>query len=194
MRGLNQLETTEPGRAIALFRESMTKLDESRDPKLFSCALVNLAICLNDLGRSEEASDILRTSRRRIEGFGDRIHLAHVRRTEGTIAASQGRAEEAEAAYGAARQFFLDREADLDAALICLDMAVLYLGENRTDKVKELAEEMIPIFRRQNLDQEFMAALILFQHAAEREIATLGLVEEISRYLQRSIKNPASQS
>jgi tetratricopeptide (TPR) repeat protein len=190
LRGVIQLETGNPGRAIELFGASMTKLDDSRDPKLVSCALANLALCLNEVGRSDEALDILRTSRRRIERFGDRINLARVRWTEGNIAASQGHVEVAESAFEEARRFFLTRESDLDAALICMDMAVFYMRQNRTDKVKMLAEEMVPVFRRQGLDREVMAALILFQHAAEREIATLGLIEEIAKYLQRACQNP----
>ena len=128
-----------------------------------------------------------------MEGFGDRIHLARARWTEGRIAATMERSEDAEAAFEEARQFFSSREADLDAAGVCMDMAVLFMKENRTDKVKKLAEEMIPIFRRQGLDREVMAALILFQHAAEREIATLGLLEEITKYLQRASQSPSPQ-
>jgi hypothetical protein len=49
---------------------------------------------------------------------------------------------------------------------------------------------MLPIFRSLEVHREAMAALIVFQQAAEEERATLGLVEEIAAYLRRAARDP----
>lgn len=193
LRGVIQTEAGDFEKAIELFGSSMSLLDDSRDPRLVSCALTNLAHCMNEVGRSEEALSILRVSRRRIESLGDRIHLARARWTEGRIAVSLDRVDEAEAAFEEVREFFENREGEVDAALVCLELAMLYARKNDTAKVKALAREVVPAFRRQDLGQEVMAALILFQHAAEKELVTLGLLQEIVQYLERASAQDPNQ-
>jgi hypothetical protein len=45
---------------------------------------------------------------------------------------------------------------------------------------------MLPVFRSRDVPREALAALIVFQQAAEMEQLTLGLVEEVASYLKRA--------
>ena len=119
---------------------------------------------------------------------------ARLRWLEGRIAASLGQPERAEEAFKFAHRFFSERAIDIEAASACLDLALLYARANRVSEIKQLAAEIVPVFQRQGLDREVMAALILFQHAAEKEIATLGLLQEIASYLKRTQEQPGAAS
>ncbi len=72
-----------------------------------------------------------------------------------------------------------------------LDLAHLYLEQERTAEVRTLATEMLlDVFRSQDIHGQALAALAVFQKAAELDNATPGLVQEISSYLVRARNNP----
>ncbi len=180
--------------AIAHLQHCLELIDENREPRLFSCALANLAVYLEQAGRNEEALEMLREAAPRMERQGDRLHLARVRWLEGRIADSQDQFERAEEAYQEVQRCFLERGADAEAATVCLELALLYARQGRNDEVRQVARQMLPLFQRERLDREVMAAVILFHHAAEKEFATLGLIEEIAKYLKRTRENPQVQN
>ena len=49
---------------------------------------------------------------------------------------------------------------------------------------------MLPVFRSREIHREALAALIVFQQAAEMEQLTLGLIEEVSTFLEQARDNP----
>ena len=77
-----------------------------------------------------------------------------------------------------------------DAAMVSLDLAVLYLRQGRTDEVRRLAEEMLPIFQAQDVHREAFAALVLFQEAARHDQMTLDRAIEILTYLREARTDP----
>ena len=50
-----------------------------------------------------------------------------------------------------------------------LDLAVLYLRLGRRAEVRRLAEEILPLFKAQDVHREALAALTLFQEAARQD-------------------------
>src|SRR5207237_5522758 len=68
----------------------------------------------------------------------------------GDIAAGTGDVLTAERAYRETRDGFVAQGIGYDAAMASLDLAVLYLRQGRTDEVRRLAEEMLPIFQAQD--------------------------------------------
>jgi hypothetical protein len=72
-----------------------------------------------------------------------------------------------------------------DAAMVSLDLAILYLKEDRVADVQRLAEEMLPIFQAQDVHREDLAALRLFQEAAQRQELTVEKVRELAAWLRR---------
>jgi hypothetical protein len=77
-----------------------------------------------------------------------------------------------------------------DAALVTLELAVVFLREGTTAMVKTLAAHMKPIFQSQGVHREAMAALTLFRKAAEQEKATLDLAERLVTYLRKARNEP----
>jgi len=178
--------TNDPEGALEALQEGIPMIEGWREPRMIALALNNLAFYLNNADRPEEALEVLSQARPLLKKQGDRLNMMRMRWVEGSIFASLGKEQQAEDAFLEVSQAFCERGMDYDQGLVCLDLALLYAKANRTDKIRDLAGEMLPIFRSHRLGREVMAALILFQHAAEREIATLGLIQEIVSYLNRT--------
>lgn len=73
-----------------------------------------------------------------------------------------------------------------DAALAALDLSISHLQEGKTAKVRELADEMVIVFRDLEVSRERMAALLLFQEAARRETAIAELARQVAASLNRA--------
>jgi hypothetical protein len=56
--------------------------------------------------------------------------------------------------------------------------------------MRRLGEEMLPIFESRDIHREALSALIIFQKAAELESVTLGLVQDLAEYLDRTRRQP----
>jgi len=142
----------------------------------------NLLIALVTAGRFEEASRRLEEIRGMflLSSPLDRIRL---RWLEARIAAGLGRLEEAESILREVREEFFDRRMGYDAALVALELAVLFIEQGRTAEIKQLAIEVLPLFESREVHREAMGALILFQRAAEQEILTVQMVRQVTAFL-----------
>jgi tetratricopeptide (TPR) repeat protein len=172
------------------FRTSLFLADGLREPRLMLTNQYNLICCLRDAGQSAEAASLIVDARRLTEQVGRRVDLLRLRWAEGQIAAARGRLETAEAALGEVREAFLESSLAFDAALVSLDLAAVYLQQQRSEETKRLAAEMIPVFQAREVHREALAALIVFQQAAELEQLTADLIEEVATYLRQARGNP----
>jgi tetratricopeptide (TPR) repeat protein len=176
--------------AADCFRTSLFLADSLREPRLMLTNQYNLIGCLHDAGQSAEAASLIADARRLTEQVGRRADLLRLRWTEGKIAAARGRLATAEVALREVREAFLESALVFDAALVSLDLATVYLQQQRSEETKRLAAEMIPVFQAREVHREALAALIVFQQAAELEQLTAGLIEEIAAYLRQARGNP----
>jgi hypothetical protein len=167
---------------------------ETADPADLRTALYarhNQACYLCELGSFEAAAATVQEIREMYEEFPDPYTQLRLAWVEGKIAAGQGRSKDAERAFQTVFQAYLDHHLGYDAALVSLDLALLYAREGRTADLKALAGRMHPIFAAEEVHREAAAALLLFQEAAGREATTLGLLENLSAYLKAARGNPA---
>lgn len=179
-----------PEAAAECLRNSLFLLDGKREPRLVLVGQYNLIRGLYAGGRSGEAAALLPEAQKLVEEAGSRSDRLRLEWLAGQIAAAQGRLDEAEAVLLIVREAFIADGAAFDAALASLDLASLYAHLGRTPEVKRLAAEMLPIFQSLEVPREALAALLFFQQAAERETLTLGLVRELSSYLEKVQSNP----
>jgi tetratricopeptide (TPR) repeat protein len=176
--------------AADCFRTSLFLLDGPREPRLLVSGQYNLIGCLQDAGRNSEAAALIPDAKKMIEQVGFRADLMRLRWLEGRVLASLGRLAEAEEALTEVRETFIEDGVAFDAALVSLDLATIYLRQDRSAETRLLAEEILPIFQAREIYQEALASLIVFQRAVEREQLTLGLVQEIASYLEEARNNP----
>lgn len=165
---------------ILTLKAGARRLDADRDPELYFLTQKNLALSLVEAGRPKEAQTILvwlkpPTLPLLLRGLW----------VKGKILESLDQLAAAGTIYRQLRQVYLKRELGLDAALVSLDLAVLYLKQGETAKVKELAREIYPLFMLQGVEREALAALLVFRRAAEEEVMTLDLATSLSKFLKR---------
>lgn len=182
----------DPQSAAECYRESLFLLDAAREPRLVVVGQCNLIFCLHETGRSAEAAALVPDARQLVTRLGKRSDRLRLDWIAARVAAATGREEEAEHLFLGSRAAFLEDELVYDAALISLDLSALYARQGRNAEVKRLAAEILPIFRSREVHREALAAWIAFQKAAEREQITVGLVQELSSYLEKVRANPSA--
>lgn len=176
--------------AIRLIQRGLSRINILEEPRLLVAARHNLIGYLDESGRHQEALAALEETRSLYQELGEPSHRVRLRWLEGRIFRGLGRLDEAESALREARDAFIERKIGFDAALVSLDLAMVYARRGDTGEMKRLASEMIPIFESRDVHQEALAALLLFRQAAEAEGVTLGLLERMATYLQRARRNP----
>ena len=150
--------TGEFERALSIGMEALHAIDREADPKLYLSAEHNCTIFLYERTRYREAWDRLEAHAALYDAFPDAWTQLRRRKLQGNILRGLGRRREAEEALIAARLGFVAEGLGFYAALAGLDLAYLYVEERRTEEVKRLAEEMVPIFMAQDIHREAAAS------------------------------------
>jgi tetratricopeptide (TPR) repeat protein len=176
--------------STAVLSEAAPRIDREREPRTaFGLELqLHVNLCLQ--GRAAEAEPGLPRVRVLGERLGQELDLLKVTWLEGKVAAGMGRTAEAEEAFIRVRQEVTARGLAYDAALVSLDLALLYLEQGRMAEVRTLAESMAWIFAAQGVEREAVAALRLFSDAARKEAASVELAKRMVRYLHRAQHDP----
>lgn len=156
-----------------------------QDPRLLATARHDLLSCLVSTSRLEEAEQLLPLVRASYDGVAGAVDWARLRWTEGELAQSLGNTDKAETAYREVQDKFLEMRKSYDAALVSLDLAALLAGQGRTEELKTLATEILPVFESREIHREAMVSLLLFQQACVEERATLELIQQIAAALRR---------
>lgn len=180
----------EPEASTAAILEAIPLIDVEKEPRLALIVLQNLNADLIQLGRAEEARQRLPEARRLAERLGGELDLARVLGMEARVAAALGDLRGARKRFEQVRSTFDRPELSYDHALVTIELStvLLELGENA--RVRTLADEMLGIFRSQNVHREALAALQVFCEAARRDAATVELARRVARYLYRAQNDP----
>ncbi len=167
----------QPEKAIELLREGLALVDVAREPRLALSASHNLVLYLTDLGRHDEATNLLAASRPLYQSLGDRISLMRLGWLEARMARERGELETAEQGLLETREAFIREGVAFDVALVSLELAAVYAEQHRSAEILSLAEEMLILTRATGLHREAMASLLLFRQAAEADAVTRQLVQ-----------------
>jgi tetratricopeptide (TPR) repeat protein len=186
LRGFLLGLANDPEAAIRHLTAGLEKLDPATDPHLVVVAQHNLTLYLAEAGRYGEALRLLPRARSLYGEVEDPMGLLRLRWVEGKIASALGHFSEAEGLLRGVQAELIERELGYDAALLSLDLATVYASQGRSAEMRRLAEEMIPIFKSRDIHREAIAALFVFQKAAEMERVTLGLIRDVTSYLKES--------
>ncbi len=188
--GLMYYDRQETGKAIKATETALRNLSPKAEPRLYLCGRHNLSLFLVEAGQYDAAAEILRADAELYEQFADPWTRLRKRWLQGKIASGTRQHAEAESAFLAVRDGFIAQGIGYDAAMVSLDLALLYLEEGRRVDVQRLAGEMQPIFEAADVHPEATAALLLFQEAARQQAVTVEMVEELAAYLERARENP----
>jgi hypothetical protein len=179
--------------AIAVLHQARPLIDEARDSRLLLCLKHNLVWFLGEAGLHEEASALLPAVKELATSLGNHLDLLRLRWAEGRTALGLRQLGPAEQAFKEVQQGFLEQEMGYDAALVSLDLAVLYAQERCIPELKQLALDVLPAFSSREVHREAMAALLLFQHACDEERLTVELARQLAAFLVRE-RSPFSMA
>jgi tetratricopeptide (TPR) repeat protein len=176
--------------AINTLREAVPLVLIENEPRTLCVVFFNLANNLLQIGRIEEAEALLL----KLRNLGPQLHndldTLRLRWLEARMLANKGQREKAISILVQLRADFSSLWIAYDAALVTLELVVLYLEEGRISDIRSLGRQMLWIFQTQGVHREALAALRLFQEAAERETATAEMVRELIAYLHRARYDP----
>jgi tetratricopeptide (TPR) repeat protein len=171
---LRELERFEEALDSFLLAEEC--FDPVEDARSLSAARFNRIGTLDDLGRRREALAEIEPLRMLLLELGDRLNLLRLRAMEGEFALSLHDHALAEHCFREARNGFIALDIGWEAAEVSLYLAQALLLAGRTRETKELAEQILPIFRSASLTTEAVAAILLFREALLSETVSLQLI------------------
>ena len=175
---------------VPVLTKAADLIDPERDPRLLLCARHNLIFVVAELGRFTEAQRLYIDARPLYRSFNEPWVQNRRKWARAKIAKGIGQLRRAETQFLAARDGFLGEGIPYDTALVSLELALLYAEQGRTEDLKRLAAEMVPIFASRHIHREALAALSFFQQAVEAERAGAELVARVAAYLRRAEGDP----
>lgn len=180
--GYTYREAGDPEKGLRVMQRAEDLLPQ--DHELLLYVRHNQIDFLIDLGRHHEADALLTATRPLYAHAPEPLVRLRLPWVEGRIARHTDRAEEAEYLFQQVRQGFVDHGIALDAAMVSLELAEIYVEQGRNEELKELAQEMVTVFRSRNVEREATAALLMLHHAASAERATLRMIRDIADRLR----------
>lgn len=178
-RGMLHFEQGQPLAASADFEAAIELFagDESGEQAL--AAHANLAQCYCQLELYGDAWQQLRLARRLAERLRAGLATIRLQWLEARLHQAAGSAELAEIAYEVALTGFIERELWGDAAILGLDLAILYAEQGRHAELRRLGRAMGPILEAKKLRRSTLSALLVLVRAVEQDTVSVSLLREI---------------
>lgn len=169
-----------PATAVRLLRQALGLIEADRDPRLASIALHALTWNLVDAGYPEQALAVYDANEELARHARSPLMELKTVWLQGHMAAALGQHEKAERRLVRARYGYEEREMPYEAALVSLELAVLYARTGRFAELDELTGEILPIFQALGIEPEAAATVQLRRSASQREHAVELLFQVIA--------------
>jgi Tetratricopeptide repeat len=189
-KGINTHYQGFPEKAVQILETGLGLVSPSGDSQL--CATGNEALlhALVDAGEYGRASRMILSSGLR-EAFAEEpLNLLRLRWVEGKIHAGLGRIQQAERIFSWVREEFSLLGRHYDAALLSLELAALWLQQDRAAEVHALAEETYETFERLEVHREARHALDFVREACRRQRATVPMIRSVRSFMEQLTRNP----
>src|SRR5262249_52944490 len=147
--------------AVGVTLRGLDLMDYERDSDAFFRGLHNLVFVYASAGHYRDARKLLEDGRSLYEAHVSGVEVLRVRTLEGRIAAGLGEFLPAVRAFTAARDGFAERELPYDAALVSLDLALLWLEHGNYEGLRTVLEETLFLFHTLDIERDAVAAVFL---------------------------------
>lgn len=185
------IEMDKPAQAIPHLRRAASMIIPEREPRLDLVLHHNLLGSLVQIQLLDEAEALLPAVHALARKLGSDLDLIRLSWYEAKLRLHRGQSDLAELLLRRVQTQFLDLRMGYDAALVCLDLAILYTQSSRLGDLKQLAVEILPVLEDREIHREAIASLLLFQRACEEENLTLGLAHHLANHLNRERRLPS---
>jgi tetratricopeptide (TPR) repeat protein len=179
--------------AAGLLVDAAETIDPVLEPELYRIARFNLLGVLLRQGRHEEAEAHFATVAALFaDEPAESTHRLRLRWSEGLIARGFHRLEEAEEALLEVQRELVRRQMGYDAALVAIDLGMIYLETGAVKPLRRLAADLLPVFAAKDLSKEAFACLLLYQDACKSARLTSRLARELARFMREDRRRPPS--
>lgn len=158
-----------PEGMAARLDEAEALVDPAEDPALYFATVQCRINALLDLDRPREAGELLTAERDLYFQSGDEHTRVVYTSLRACVDLGLGRAAEAEEGFSIARDHFLALGRDYDAIMISLYRANALLAAGRMDELRDLATQLVLLFKARGVAREALAALRLLAEARRAE-------------------------
>ena len=181
-----------PEEALRINRDGLRRIDETRDPDLLFQAVHNELSFLVYCGKFREARRALfentaRLGRQVVVGEVNRLKL---RWLQGQISAGLLELDGAEEAFVEVKGGFESVGLGFAAALVSLDLGVVWMRQGRYRDTEDLVEEAADVFFALKIQREAISSIMILRDAFEKRQGTLVLLESVVEFLRRSQIDP----
>lgn len=169
--------------AVARTRQILEHLDPGEQPFYFGKAALNLTNYQARAGHFSEAREsFLQHSDHILTQMPetDRIRWCWI---EALIASGLHQVDLAQQSFQQARRRYLDLNLDYDAAVVSLELSLLFLETGRPAAARQLCSEMLPVFERLGIEREASVTVELLRQAVAQEQLTAAMVRAILKHL-----------
>ncbi len=176
--------------AIVITARGLAMIDQARDPNLSCLAIHNHLWFLVACGRFQDARLELFRRRAALSRIEGRVNAVKLRWLEAQISSGLKDWAYAEKLLGEVRQAFAEESMGFHAALASLDLALVWMHLGRYEDATEVVLEAHDIFVKFRIQREAFGSMMVLKEAFERQLGTIGLLEEAVEFLRRWYVNP----
>ncbi len=174
----------QPAQAIEPLNQSIRMLNRRQHRDLIRAGYHQLMRCFLELGRPVSAHTLWVDVEQLIKGCKGELEQLRWDWLRALIDRDMGLLDAAETRLGRVREGFLLHDLAIEAAVISLDLAEVYVRLKRVPDVVRTVSEAIPIFRSLGITRELLAALAQLTSIARDGGAALGLLRQVREQLQ----------
>lgn len=180
-RSEQAIDLNETGRAL---------IEAQREPDLEFRAILNQLWFLIACGRFREAKKELLRNRASLEKMEGRVPAIKLRWLQGQISAGLEEWKSAEIALLEVKDGFENLDLGLAAALVSMELALLWMRQNRLAETEKIVKETFQVFVSLKINREATGAMQILNEARERKLMTVTLLDSVVKYLHRAQHNP----
>lgn len=169
----------EPREALRTLRSALPLLDAREQPRLGVSALRNYILYLEADGQHQHALVLAIHGEDYFRALRSPSFLHRTWWVRGRLHSAMGDHVEAARYLESAKNAFVERKLPYDAALVTVDLALVFARLERRDIVSRLAYEAQGVFTAKEIPREATAAFLLFAQAAKEWRADVKLVESV---------------
>lgn len=183
-----------PAQALPLLSEALELRNHIDDSYVVFTIYYNLAHLYTRIGNEPKASSLLEVVLEKYEDVQDQVPAPYVSYLEGALCRVSLRYSRSESLLIMAQNDFLKLGLDIYAALVALELALLYLEKKEPAKAFETVSAVFPILSQScSVHEEAMAAFAILQESVARQCITKQALKKALKNLDLVRKDPSFQ-